>query len=224
MHGGPGSGAYWLEYFSGDILENKFRMIYVDQRGVSRSESPANQDFSIDRMIKDFEEIREALGIEKWLTLGHSFGGILQMAYAEAYPDPLLGMIMINCTVDLNSAVNNIMDFGIKELNITDTADYYDTAANKIEKASTLIGQMIDKGVFWKVHYSEEENFHKMAEVMSSIKGWNYDFSRRALGIADYFKDYGPVTEEINVPVLFFYGKNDHAIGEQHYKEYDFQI
>ena len=32
-HGGPGSGSYWLEKFSGDFLERHFTMVYLDQRG-----------------------------------------------------------------------------------------------------------------------------------------------------------------------------------------------
>lgn len=40
LHGGPGSGSYWLEKFFGDYLEQHFQMIYLDQRGVGRSTSP----------------------------------------------------------------------------------------------------------------------------------------------------------------------------------------
>ena len=76
LHGGPGSGSYWLEKFVGDSLEKHFRMIYLDQRGVGRSTSPADGNFSMERMVKDFEEVREALGIGRWITLGHSFGGL----------------------------------------------------------------------------------------------------------------------------------------------------
>ncbi len=79
IHGGPGSGSWWLEKFSGQMLESKLQMIYLDQRGVGRSTSPKSGDFSFERMVKDFEEIRAALGIKRWLIMGHSFGGILQM-------------------------------------------------------------------------------------------------------------------------------------------------
>ena len=89
IHGGLGSGSYWLEKFFGDSLEKHFRMIYLDQRGVGCSTSPKNKDFSMDRMAKDFEEVRQALGIKQWLTLGHSFGGILQMGYIERYPQSI---------------------------------------------------------------------------------------------------------------------------------------
>jgi len=40
LHGGPGSGSYWLEKFFGEYLEQHFQMIYLDQRGVGRSTSP----------------------------------------------------------------------------------------------------------------------------------------------------------------------------------------
>ncbi|MDD5047097.1 MAG: alpha/beta fold hydrolase, partial [Bacteroidales bacterium] len=78
LHGGPGSGSYWLEKFFGNYLEQNFQMIYLDQRGVGRSTSPRDGNYSMDRMVCDFEEIRQALGLSQWLTLGHSFGGILQ--------------------------------------------------------------------------------------------------------------------------------------------------
>ena len=34
IHGGPGSGSYWVEKFFGSELEQHFKMIYLDQRGV----------------------------------------------------------------------------------------------------------------------------------------------------------------------------------------------
>ena len=32
IHGGPGSGAYCLDVFSGEMLEKNLQMIYLDQR------------------------------------------------------------------------------------------------------------------------------------------------------------------------------------------------
>ena len=33
------------------------------------------------------EKLREHLGIERWLVLGHSWGATLGLAYAEAHPE-----------------------------------------------------------------------------------------------------------------------------------------
>lgn len=55
VHGGPGSGSYWLEKFSGDFLERHFTMVYLDQRETGRSTGPADGDYSMERMVEDFE-------------------------------------------------------------------------------------------------------------------------------------------------------------------------
>ena len=61
-------------------------MIYLDQRGCGRSTSPKDNNYSMDRMVNDFEEVRKYLGIDKWITLGHSFGGLLRpLAQALSY-------------------------------------------------------------------------------------------------------------------------------------------
>lgn len=88
-------------------MEQHFQMIYLDQRGVGRSSSPKEKNYSLERMIQDFDEVRKALEIKDWLTLGHSFGGILQMAYVEKYLQSIKGMIMINCTLSMNSSFRN---------------------------------------------------------------------------------------------------------------------
>ena len=58
LHGGPGSGSYWLEKFSGEFFERHFTLIYLDQRGTGRSTSPSNGDYSMKRMAEDFEQVR----------------------------------------------------------------------------------------------------------------------------------------------------------------------
>lgn len=107
IHGGPGCGSYWMQKFSGQMLERRFRMIYLDQRGTGRSTSPKDGNYSLDRVIMDFEEVRKVLGILKWITLSHSFGGILQMGYAERHPKVIRGMIMLNCTLDIEDSLEN---------------------------------------------------------------------------------------------------------------------
>ena len=69
LHGGPGSGSTWMEAVSGHMLEKRFTMVYLDQRGVCKSETPKNDDFSFARQIQDWEEVRQALGIDHWLLM-----------------------------------------------------------------------------------------------------------------------------------------------------------
>lgn len=65
IHGGPGSGSYWLEKFSGEFLEQHFQMIYLDQRGVSRSTSPTDANYSMDSEVGHVPFIENKADLEK---------------------------------------------------------------------------------------------------------------------------------------------------------------
>lgn len=52
-------------------------MVYLDHRGCGRSELSPSQNYSLDRLLNDIEELRIFLGINEWYVMGHSFGGIL---------------------------------------------------------------------------------------------------------------------------------------------------
>lgn len=223
IHGGPGSGSYWLEKIFGDYLEQHFQMIYLDQRGVSRSSSPKDNNYSLDRMIQDFEEVRKYLGITDWLTIGHSFGGILQMAYVEKHPQSVKGMIMINCTLNmkesfLNSWIPKAAEFA--EVNYTlPQTDSPDLILNKMMEVSKVMGE---KKVRWKMAYSSQKNDSLMNSSYKKIPNWNNDFSSKALSIKDYWYDYTPETPKIKIPVLFFYGRTDWMVGTKHYMNIKF--
>jgi len=219
LHGGPGSGSYWLEKFVGDSLEQHFQMIYLDQRGVCRSSSPADKDYSMDRMVKDFEEVRETLGINQWITLGHSFGGVLQMGYALRYPKSIKGMIMINCA--LNSELSFKTSWCPKAcefMNITDKKYFEDESIPVSIRWDSLIQALNKKDLMWKMGYSSRKNMEIMNRTFSEIPDWNWEFGNTAMTMNDYTGDFQKETGKIKVPVLFFYGKQDWMVGPEHYK------
>lgn len=93
VHGGPGSGC---EFNSRSFFNpEKYRIILFDQRGAGRSmphtslENNTTQD-----LIRDMEQIREYLKVDKWVIFGGGWGATLGLAYAEAHPDRTLGLIL----------------------------------------------------------------------------------------------------------------------------------
>jgi len=219
LHGGPGSGSYWLEKFFGEYLEQHFQMIYLDQRGVGRSSSPGDGNFSMDRMVCDFEEIRQALGIDQWLTLGHSFGGILQMGYWEKYPQNVKGMIMINCTVSMEDSFGK--SWLQKAAEFTGTA-YKPvqtfTPDSLMDRLMEVSNALDEQGVRWKMTFVSPEDEQQINDTYSGFPSWNSDFGNQAMFIGDYWKDYRDLTSKVEVPVLFYYGTHDWPIGPEHYK------
>lgn len=219
IHGGPGSGSDWLEQFMGDSLERHFKMVYLDQRGVGRSSTPANHDYSMVRMVKDFEEVRKALGIEKWLIMGHSFGGILQMAYIESNPEFITGMIFINCSVSLNNSFESSWLPKAIELAGNDVPPVcMDTGVSVYSRMLAIMPVLGKKDKMWEIFYGNRDDNQKMNDTYRKFENWNGDQSERILEYHEYWQDFREFTGKVMVPVLFFYGKKDWAIGPGHYK------
>jgi proline iminopeptidase len=102
LHGGPGQGCHEFMEFQGDLLASAVRLVGFDQRGVDRSEPlPEDATLTIADLIADCEELRQALGIERWAVLGHSFGGSLALRYAAAHPAAVTAVIFENAALDL---------------------------------------------------------------------------------------------------------------------------
>jgi proline iminopeptidase len=72
-HGGPG---IW-DYFEplGSLLSNRFSVIRFGQRGCGRSTGAG--PFTVAQALADLDQLRSALGIDRWAVLGHSWGAEL---------------------------------------------------------------------------------------------------------------------------------------------------
>ena len=215
IHGGPGSGSWWLEKFSGPMLERRFRMIYLDQRGVARSSSPQDHNYSVDRMVGDFEETRAALHIERWITLGHSFGGLLQVVYAQRHRQVIAGMIMLNTSLDRDRSLAEALPKACELLG--DDSFCIDTTKTAAERWMAASGALRKKGIFWKMHYASQENERRMAATFKEIPNWNKDQENR-LNLNDYPTTLVSAAPGLEMPVLYFYGKTDWVVGPSHYK------
>lgn len=93
VHGGPGAGcdAVMRRFFD----TTHYRIVLFDQRGAGRSLPHAElEENTTPALIKDMEAIRARLGIEQWLLFGGSWGSTLSLAYAQAHPERVLGMIL----------------------------------------------------------------------------------------------------------------------------------
>lgn len=81
LHGGPGLDHQhfrpWL-----DPLADEFRLLYVDERGQGRSERVDPAGLSLDVFAKDVDLAAEALDLDAFAVLGHSFGAIIATHHA----------------------------------------------------------------------------------------------------------------------------------------------
>jgi proline iminopeptidase len=94
VHGGPGaSHDYFLPYLL--PLARRHRVIFIDERGSGRSQKLQDPSgYTIENMVEDVEQVRQALGLGKISLLGHSYGGALAQAYALKYQRNLSHLIL----------------------------------------------------------------------------------------------------------------------------------
>lgn len=93
VHGGPGGGTdpAMARYFDPKI----YNVILVDQRGCGDSTPFANLvDNTTYDSVRDFEKLREKLGIKKWQIFGGSWGSTLGLAYAIAHPERVTELVL----------------------------------------------------------------------------------------------------------------------------------
>jgi proline iminopeptidase len=101
-HGGPGSGCvpWWRRLFD----PGAYRVVLFDQRNCGRSRPHASApeiDLSTNttpNLVADIEQLREHLGIDRWLLLGGSWGSTLALTYAERHPDRVTEMVLFGVT------------------------------------------------------------------------------------------------------------------------------
>ena len=93
LHGGPGGGCSpsMRRYFDPE----KYHVILFDQRGCGRSMPFASVTNNTTwDLVADIELIRMALGIDKWIAFGGSWGATLALIYAEAHPDRVSHIVL----------------------------------------------------------------------------------------------------------------------------------
>src|SRR3982075_2891421 len=93
LHGGPGSGCQpdHRRLFGPE----RFHAVLFDQRGAGRSRPKGRrEDNSLPHLIADMEMIREKFGFERWMIVGGSWGATLALAYAQAHPHRVSGIVL----------------------------------------------------------------------------------------------------------------------------------
>jgi proline iminopeptidase len=110
IHGGPGQP--FRQPMAGlESLTSEFRFHYYDQRGCGDSTRPIDrfesenlyqnmktldQSLGLGAQIADIERIRQILGDEKLILIGHSWGGFLASLYAAEFPERVEALILVS--------------------------------------------------------------------------------------------------------------------------------
>jgi len=93
LHGGPGSGCQPDHRRLFD--PERFHAVLFDQRGAGRSRPKGGRAHNtLPHLIADMEIVREKFDFERWMVVGGSWGATLALAYAEAHPERVSGIVL----------------------------------------------------------------------------------------------------------------------------------
>jgi proline iminopeptidase len=92
-HGGPGGRL---------VPDNRrnydpdfFDIIAFDQRGTGKSSANGSLEANTTaHILADYERIRQAMGVEKWLVTGGSWSSFMSLHYAQNFPERCHGLVI----------------------------------------------------------------------------------------------------------------------------------
>jgi proline iminopeptidase len=81
LHGGPGLDHTQFRPWM-DPLAARFRLVYVDQRSQGRSDLSDERTWTLSQMAADVTALADAMELERYAVLGHSFGSFVALQHA----------------------------------------------------------------------------------------------------------------------------------------------
>jgi proline iminopeptidase len=125
LHGGPGCGCTTKSrrYFD----PRKFLIVLHDQRGCGRSKPLAELEGNTTQaLVEDIERLRLHLNLGRIVVTGRSWGSTLGLAYGEAYPQNVSGMVLTGIWMATQAETDHFYGDGVRL--------YFPEAVAKVEE------------------------------------------------------------------------------------------
>lgn len=207
INGGPGMNSNGFEPMAKKLAVKNQTIVY-DQRGTGKSllKTLDLKTITIKLMADDIESLRKHLKINKWILLGHSFGGMLASYYATIYPNSIEKLILSSSGgIDLSLLDGpNLITSHLSKIE-QDSLQYWN---DKIEKGDTSHTTRLGRGRALAPAYVYDRKFipiiaERLTQGNSTINTlvWS-DFRRIKFDCKNKLKSF-------KQPVLIIQGKQD---------------
>jgi pimeloyl-ACP methyl ester carboxylesterase len=102
VHSLAGNRQQWSNQLA--HLRGNRRAVAFDLRGHGESDRPSGADYSLEGAAADIETVANRLGLDRFILVGHSFGGGAVATYAGAHPERVAGLFFVDPIGDQRSA------------------------------------------------------------------------------------------------------------------------
>ncbi|HEX9351953.1 MAG TPA: alpha/beta fold hydrolase [Gaiellaceae bacterium] len=199
LHGGPGMDHSMFRPYL-DLLADEYRLLYVDQRGQGRSDRVEPSTLSLDVFARDVDLLVEALGLERFALLGHSFGAIVTTKHAiesrtaDAYVISGGGDSSEQLLADVEASLDEL---GVEGAAIAQSWEDEKTVASEEGLRELVRTQM-------PFHFAGEPPPGYGEETVGTPDVLRY-FARQGYGKFDYTQELG----RVRTPALVIVGEHD---------------
>ena len=202
LHGFGLSGHMYDEFAK--RIPDSFRLIALDQRGHGDSDWSPDGDYSRSAFVADLEDFREALGIERFILIGHSMGGLNAVSYVAKYPERVESLVLVDVGPEAaKEGVDNIMRFtqGPDELEFEEFVEL----AHRFNQRRSIDN-------------IRERMRHRLRRMESGKWTWKFDKRFREdrdslrIGDEDGLADSWDLFRSLNTPTLLLRGEESDVL------------
>lgn len=206
LHGGPGMPSYYLEPI--EALASERRVVLYDQLGCGRSDSSSDTSlWTLENFVEDLHRLTKDLRLQEFHLFGHSWGGMLALAYAAAHPGHVASLV-------LSSPLVNV------ELWCADADDLVQQLPAEVQQAlrepGTTQSYRDAEAEFYRRHFCRLDPWpaslqHTMDELGTAPYQVMWGPNEFTLAGNLRGMDLSPVVRSLTIPNLWLCGSDDEA-------------
>jgi proline iminopeptidase len=209
LSGGPGFDVDYMIPVA-EFVPASYQRVFYEQRGTGRSrvEKLTAESMTLQHVVADLDALRVHLKQERLFLVGHSWGGMLAMAYAAAHPTRVDRMILIGPggpTLEFAEWFNDNIHMRLRPEDV-EAERYWDEAAKH--------GVDADKAALEQIRAIAPGYFFQRAKGLafaSELADGTLKLQVNLLLFGDMAKGYDsrPGLRQLDRPVLIVQGHQD---------------
>ncbi len=193
LHGSTGSAHHWDDV-AGDLCRD-YRVLCPDQRGHGDSDVPA-QGYRVQDFCQDLTDLVDALGLQRFILVGHSLGSRVATWYGGSQPEKLCAIVLVDPSFDMSETVQQDFINGV-----VSQPEAFDTAEQVIELLKLRPSHM----------FRSEESLRRLVQrgMRKREDGrlrWKYDRGAVVETLRNSREDIWQYAARITVPTLILRG------------------
>ena len=212
LHGGPAGSHEYLEDMATRFSNAGIEVYLCEQLGSYFSDQPKliknDTLWKMDVRVDEVEQVRKALGLDKFYLYGHSWGAALGLAYTYQYQQHISGYIFSNMNISYTSVLRRIASTH-KQI---DSLLKYDPEITALANEKHPWTKSKHDKIFYR--YNVLRTAQIPGCLLRTKKHGNEELTEVIFNNMMASHDYESKLGEIKVPVLLIGSRYDYCVNE----------